>query len=513
MRICLREYLFFVEKVFVISSLLVLMACDHDSKIDNPVISSELVMRNFGLKIGDKIYSPVDTIGTVYIICVPQDEKLAQVTALFDHDDGIEVCVGAKKQISGITQNDFSDIDKGITYTISDNEGHSKDFIVKVINSNLPIVFISAPNSQPIVDKVNWIGNCVLKIYDTSENTCYHNTASIKGRGNYTWNYPKKPYALKLNTKAGLLGLSKHKRFCLLAGWMGYLGNFYMGEVARRCVGRPWAPSGRYVELVLNGKFQGMYYLMEQIKVDKDRVNITEIKGSDLEGPELTGGYLLELDEVYDEEYKFKSDIFNMPVMLRSPDENVPKEQLNYIKSYINNMERELAKIGNEKSNYQEYLDVGSFADFWMASEIIYNYEIYKPRSFYMYKGRDGVDGPGTVCKMKAGPFWDQERIFVDHWWNNKDAHYFAALMRDSLYRQTLKNNWPGFRANLEGKGNFESLLESINKVYKKIAFSAQRDSLFWGNNNTSLFRDIKTLNDGFVGKLDWVESFINTLE
>jgi hypothetical protein len=141
-------------------------------------------------------------------------------------------------------------------------------------------------------------------------------------------------------------------------------------------------------------------------------------------GANLTGGYLIEYDEDYDEDYKFRSELYKLPVMLKSPDEDVPQEQLDYIRNYINEMEKELVKIETGESRYGEYIDVESFADYWMAFEVIYNHEIYKPRSLYMFKGRDGVDSPkGTVCKLKAGPFWDQEMIFTNHWWNNKDAH------------------------------------------------------------------------------------------
>ena len=132
-----------------------------------------------------------------------------------------------------------------------------------------------------------------------------------------------------------------------------------------------------------------------------------------------------------------------------------------------------------------------------------------------MYKGRDGIDSePGSVCKMKAGPFWDQEMIYVAHWWNNKDAHYFGALFNDKGYRDVVKKDWTLFRNNLEGKGKYPHLLESINSIYDNIRYSAYRDSALWHNGEwTSLYKDVSTLNDGFTSKLDWVEEYINLLE
>lgn len=473
-----------------------------------------LVFSQFGLRVGNVVYPPTDTLGKSLFVCVPKETDLSKLKAVFQVSQGLEVYSDSVLQVSDVSENNFADINKGIKYSICNKEGEKEEYVIRVLNTNLPTIFIHTPELKPIEDKVNWIPGSSIKIWTLENGLSFSDSTSIKGRGNYTWTYPKKPYAIKLNKKAGLLGLTKHKRFCLLACWKGYIGNYYMAEVAKRCVGKPWVPQGVFTELILNGEYKGLYYLSEQIKIDKNRVNITEIKKEDIDGEAVTGGYLLELDEEYDENYKFKSDLYQMPVMLKSPDEDIPDEQFNYIKGFVNGMEKELSKIGSEESHYQVYLDVGSFADYWMASEVIYNHEVYKPRSFYMYKGRDGVDSaPGTVCKMKAGPFWDQEMIFTDHWWNNKDAHYFGALFKDSEYREAVKKNWKQFRDNLEGKGEFPHVLDNINALYDYISFSARRDSTMWGNDGFSIYKDVRKLNDGFTSKLDWMEEFIHSLE
>ena len=60
-------------------------------------------------------------------------------------------------------------------------------------------------------------------------------------------------------------------------------------EIARKCPALPWTPRGLFVELYLNGKHRGNYYLCEHIKIDKNRVNIDETKS-------LWYGYLFEHD-------------------------------------------------------------------------------------------------------------------------------------------------------------------------------------------------------------------------
>lgn len=83
-----------------------------------------------------------------------------------------------------------------------------------------------------------------------------------------------------------------------------------------------------------------------------------------------------------------------------------------------------LFSCGKEESHYADYLDRDNFAEYWMVLETIGNYEAYKPRSVKLYKGRDGVDSPeGTVCKLKAGPLWDQELFEVNQEFNSKDMY------------------------------------------------------------------------------------------
>jgi spore coat protein CotH len=129
-------------------------------------------------------------------------------------------------------------------------------------------------------------------------------------------------------------------------------------------------------------------------------VNIDELKAADIEDESITGGYLLEFDTHYDEEYKFKTEILNLPVNLKSPDENVPDIQLNYIKDYVNNIEKLLATHENF-SKISSLIDIDSYIDWWLLNELVCNWEPNHPKSSYMYKKRDG--------KLYAGPAWDYD--------------------------------------------------------------------------------------------------------
>lgn len=180
-----------------------------------------------------------------------------------------------------------------------------------------PVVFIETGGRAIPSKWEDWLEDAHVKIYNADWSVDLDASTSIRGRGNSTWGYPKKPYALKLDSGAEVLGMPKRKRWVLLANWMDrtLLRNDVSFKLAA-LTSLAYTPRGEFVEVYINGRHNGNYYLCEHIKVDQNRVNIDE-----LDQGEVDGGYLLELDTYYDEVNKFKSEIRNLPYMFKDPDE------------------------------------------------------------------------------------------------------------------------------------------------------------------------------------------------
>ena len=498
--------------IALLASLALLTACQGLEPPPGESAGADFL--SYCIVLDGKEYYPVDARGTDYTVFVPDGSDLTQLTARFT-SNARSVTLNGEEQVSGVTVNDFSKYKKGFQYNLESEDGKlARDYTVRVLDTRLPVVSIRTADGTAVTDKETWRDASIL-IRNADGSTADLGPTGIRGRGNWTWEkYPKKPYSLKLEQKQSILGMPAHKRWALLAGYRGFIGNPMAYEATRRASALGWAPRGCFVELVLNGAFQGMYYLCEQIKIDENRVNIHPLSGNDVQYPHVSGGYLLELDELYDEAYKFKSPYFKLPVQLKSPDNNVPDAQFNYIKDFIGEMEAEIKKIGTgEESRYADYLDIDNFADYWLALEVMNNYEAYKPRSVKLFKGRDGVDSPpGTVCRLKAGPLWDQELFLVEQTFNSKNMYYYKYLFKDPAFVAKVKERWVLYKSNLLGNSQYGSFMDYLQEMSDFIEKSARRDIYFWGNPSFTLKAEVIAVKVGFPSKIDWMDAQINAL-
>lgn len=379
----------------------------------------------------------------------------------------------------------------------------------EVIPTGLPVVIIHTPDNQDITSKEEWMAGVEMEILEADGTLDYQGTLSMKGRGNSTWGYPKKPYALKLDSKSKILGMKKHKRWCLLANWMDrtMMRNAVAFEISRK-TGLDWTPNGVFVELVFNGKHVGNYWLCEQIKVDENRVNVAELDPDATEGDGVTGGYIFELDVNYDEMYKFRSSIYNLPWQFKDPDEVNP-QQFAYVQQYVNDMEDALSDNSRFASrDFEEYMDLASFVDWWLVHELSMNGEPGHPKSSYMNKDKNG--------KIKAGPVWDFDwGTFIpqsQYGYTIKGAIYYGRLFQDAGFKQLVKERWTLL------KPNFEKIPQFIDEKKAELEESDKINSVMWpiggatnGDENLSFEEAVERLKTAYQGKLDWLDSEISS--
>lgn len=443
---------------------------------------------------------------------------LKQLIATFDVDAD-RVTVGGVEQVSGETANNFSST---VVYRLYTTKNEYREFRVTVENpadsyTGFPILALMTEGAKPVVSRDDWIkGRMVI---DRQAGDCaeFAGDIEIKGRGHNTWGQPKKPYAVKLASKSELMGMNKHKRWVLLAnaGDKTLLRNRVAYEIGRRTE-LPWTPHNRYVDVIMNGEFVGSYLLCEQIRVDKNRVDITEAE-SGMAADAV--GYLLELDRYYDEPIKFRSQYMDLPVNVKDPDEEViTTEQRQYIADYINKVEQLLYGGATVDPAYRNYIDLDTFIDWWMVVELTGNRDPRLPGSCYMYK-----DAGGKLC---AGPLWDFDlttftdskgfrlydyTIDPDDKSQTDRSLWYGKLFTDPEFKARAKERWNRFRP------AFGTIEEFIDAEADKIAVSAKSNWDIWTLTESGSNRDetlsweeaVAQMKINYRNRLEWMDAQI----
>ena len=387
------------------------------------------------------------------------------------------------------------------------------------VNTGLPKVVINTPDHVAITDKDRWVSDVEMTIYNADSTIDYQGTLQAKGRGNSTWGFPKKPYALKLDKKASILGMPKHKRWCLLANWVDrtLIRNAVGFEIARQMSSLAYTPRGEFVELFLNGKFEGNYYLCEQIKVDENRVDIAELDENATSGVGITGGYILEVDDHFDEDFRFISPRGNMPWQCKDPDE-VSHEQFVYVQQFVNEMEDALYDDSRfAKRDFADYLNLDTFADWWLVMELTSNIEAQGPKSCIMHKDIDKADG--TLSKLCAGPVWDFDYDTFKPERSNEysiiNNFYYQRLFHDAQFQQIVKQRW----AVLKAKGTDMYIGRYIDTLRDQLESSASLNYTMWpptlfmnGDTYLSYHDAVDRLKTAFLQKYAFLDYAIDQL-
>ena len=230
--------------------------------------------------------------------------------------------------------------------------------------SGLPLVVINTVDAVEPYDKVNDIASYVRII--NTDHSFVMDSATTRLRGNASTQFPKKPYRIKFDSKQQPLDApAKAKKWTLINNYgdKTLMRNLLAFHISQQ-MGMPYTPYGRAVDVMLNGEYKGCYQLCDQIEVNKNRVNIDEMETSDISGEALTGGYLWEIDAYAYEEKSWFNSNHNIPVTIKSPDEDdITPEQSKYAKDFFNAMEADVygSHFAHPDNGWRRLLDPETF--------------------------------------------------------------------------------------------------------------------------------------------------------
>lgn len=322
----------------------------------------------------------------------------------------------------------------------------------------IPVVSINTENGVPVVDKETKIpatmNLTVPEGYVTLNNKEAKSLSdvalTIRGRGNASWQLDKKPYKLKFESKTEVLGMPKNKHFSLIA----YAGN-YSGSVAgmelARCTGQSWAPHSEPVEVVLNGEYIGRYFLVENIKIDKNRLNIAEQPDMNEDPATLEGGWLVEIDNTSGDPQIVIPEVDNVKlrVTYKTPEVLSDLQEL-WLTNQFLAMNSAIYSGDKTGSEWAELIEPASVARYFIVRETLGDTDGYNG-SFYLH--RDFGDDKWTF-----GPMWDlvldrkKDWVFNDHPAYSA-VHWIEPMFNTDVFQKALIEQWELFKP-------------QINKVY-----------------------------------------------
>ena len=325
----------------------------------------------------------------------------------------------------------------------------------------LPVMAINTTDGAPVNSKKEYIPGA-YSIKNISGETVHEGDLEIKGRGNATWDYPKKPYHIKLADGAKLLGMPKGKHWVLLANHVDktMIRNELTFELSRR-LSIAYTPRSFFIELYLNGHYRGVYQLTEHVRIDKDRVNIPELRISDTSDDLISGGYLIEIDKRRGEDFCIDSEKTSMVFCLKNPEtllETGWESQRQYVVTYIRQTDNAIfsTQFKNPDTGYAAYIDVDTTILYYLINELFYNPDGNLRYSAFLYKKRGD--------KFYFGPVWDFDIAVGNYWtdtagWYIRDADWFERLFEDPAFEQKVKDRW----AQIKAAGTLDALLAYID--------------------------------------------------
>ena len=243
-----------------------------------------------------------------------------------------------------------------------------------------------------------------MVLYNADGNVEFNgNMNSLKGRGNSTWTqFEKKPFALKLENAADLLGMGEAEKWILLANAddPSNMRNKIVYEYAE-AVGMKYSPDSRWIDLYLNGEYAGLYLLCERIEIHEERV---AINAPDKSG---SGSYIVSMEMAERMEEAGTSFVvtqMGQPLRINEPSK-VNEEQANNIRTQWQSVENAiLAEDGVDPVSgkyYTEMIDLDSWVDKYLVEEIFASVDAcYLSQYFY-------GEGTGAEDVIYAGPVWD----------------------------------------------------------------------------------------------------------
>lgn len=408
--------------------------------------------------------------------------------------DAATVTVAGETQRSG---KDVVDFRKPVAYTVTAEDGSEAEYHVQLTYfTGLPIVRLQTTDGQMQIARKRY-KDAKIEIYGGANLPDLPNQAvEIRGRGNSSWNFPKKPYQIKFPEQTAVLGIPADRRWVLIPNYSDktMLRNF-LGFSLSQMTDLAWTPKGHFVELFLNGDYRGTYQLLQKVEETNNRVDIAE------------DAFLLEADQIErldDDDIYFWTDrqLFN----IKEPKLTANSSDYRYIRDYIREVEEVLYNenlIENGRT-YQDYLAIESVVDWYLVNEIARNVDAIFYSSVYLHHERGG--------KLYLGPVWDFDLAFgnVDYsdsrhprGFRIKNSKWIEPLFNDPAFVNLVKQRYQHFY------NNKDKIINLIRRQAKLLDRAQEENDRRWETIGVYVWPNNVVLNT-YAAEVDYLVDWLD---
>ncbi|MEI6132121.1 MAG: CotH kinase family protein [Bacillota bacterium] len=419
------------------------------------------------------------------IICkLPEGTDVTNLIATYSKTGG-EVIASGRYQQSDITAVNFT---KPQDYYVV-NGGNVRKYVVTAssIKTGVPSLIINTDDNKDIVSTdIFSYGSVEIKGGTADYSMPLKETLmGIHGRGNSSWgSMDKKSYKMKLNTSKSILGMPSNRDWVLIANYSdkSLMRNYLAYTFASGLVNLDFTPRMKFVNMFLNGRFNGSYLIGDSVEISKSRVNVTTTPGPNT-------GFLVEVNQRMTQDW-YNPDLLipfirtSQGYVMEYTDPGYDKltaDQMTAISSYIQTAENAIKT--NKPANYDSLIDYKSFNDWFIVEELFKNLDSGFFASCFMHKDVGG--------KLKMGPVWDFDSSLGNHddtyfnsptGWTWSGANWLYSVARDNVNTSStgtglarLKARWKEIKAT-----KIDTMFTLIDKTTEMIRPSFKENFDLW---------------------------------
>lgn len=378
--------------------------------------------------------------------------------------NGVDIASGEVKTVNYEIGKSYSVDVSGKTYTLklmksnaeaaiyinnSDADGFGTE-LMQYLNADKSR---SAKATGAIVDANGNVDNTAIK--------------KIKGRGNTTWDKPKKAYNITYSDAVSIAGMKKGKKYSILANYQddSLSRNRFLYDLAD-AVGMPYASDSRYVDFYANGFYWGSFQMTEKVEAGKSNL-VSDVDDTAYLNDDGTVNsdfpFICEVDAgAKDGEDYYVESASGNKITIKAPELEEGDAGYEEVKAYVKEkFDAFYNSVKGKTSDPTEYADVESLAKIYLINELGKNWDSGVSSLFFVYK----QDSSGKY-KFYGSPVWDYDNSLGNAVGVNNELNNIGV----SDYEE-----YSGWWCKFKGKStkskyinNVMNLISRNNKVYQK---------------------------------------------